>query len=102
MVETFLLEDGLYNMPGLCYLNFVQLAGISSIPAEGSGIISENIILKNGYDWLRGDFIHDTGILVSDQKWSDAGPYHDVEVSGFYPKVSPTLTNNFNAGWLLN
>ena len=95
MPESFLLTDGFRNMPGLSYFNFVELQGIAAIADPVNSIISTNITLKSGYNWLRGDIVHTSGNFEAGMKITEAGPKWDVEISGFYPKITPALEDKF-------
>lgn len=95
MPDSFLLTDGFRNFPGLSYFNFVELQGISAIAGDTNSIIDTNITLASGYEWKRGEIVHTTGVQQSALKRTAAGVKWEVEISGFYPKITPTLTNQF-------
>ncbi len=94
-MDSFLLSDLYRNIPGLCYFNFVEWQGIGSIPADTNSIIDTNITLKSGYSWKRGDLFSRTGEMQVAKKITPAGPMYECAVTGFYPKITPTLTHQF-------
>lgn len=44
---------------------------------------------------MRGDMMFSTGMLITDLNHTKSGPYHDITLSGFYPKISPSISNIF-------
>lgn len=94
-MDSFLLSDAYRNIPGLCYFNFVEMQGIGSIPSAASSIIDTNITLKSGYSWKRGDILTRTGELEVAKRVTPAGDAYDCAITGFYPKITPTMTNQF-------
>lgn len=94
-MDSFLLNDGFRNIPGISYFNFVEFQGASVIPSAASSIIDTNITLKSGYSWKRGDILTRTGEMSVTKRITASGPIYDTEVKGFYPKITPTLTNQF-------
>ncbi len=94
-ITGFLLTDQFYNVPGLGYLNFVEEDGVDAIAADVASVVSDNITLKSGYAWKRGEFVHEVAELTGKIMKSAAGDCYDVTVTGFYPKVQPLMTHQF-------
>lgn len=94
-MDSFLLTDGFRNIPGISYFNFVEVQGIGSIPADDASIVDTNITLKSGYAWKRGEMLSRSGEFTLTKRITAAGPAYDCVVSGFYPKITPTLTHQF-------
>ena len=94
-MDSFLLSDGFRNIPGIGYFNFIEYQGVSAIPSPTNSIIDTNLTLVDGYSWKRGDLLTRTGEMSVNKRITAAGPMYETEIKGFYPKITPTLTNQF-------
>lgn len=96
MVNSFTLSDDYVNLPGNVQVQFVPVAGVSSVPDHSSGVISDDIGLMPGYSWMSGEFFLGSSSYGGDKRRAAQGDFCDLSVGGFYPRITPASTWNFN------